>query len=500
MKRLLCYLLASFATFIPQMSRGASVVTNWAGSTAGYTQRDPGGAAGPSGIFEVANSDISYYTKAGILVWTTNQQAFFPPTSAGDCKAVYDMISQRFFAAAIGSGGTQIVVAVSRNSNPATSGTNDWRFYTFAAGTGIDYPGIGIDAQAFYVSYYGGSPKFWMVMNKTNLLSGVTNAATAQVVTNMPTAPYSANFGLQAVSVVGATSPGDIAYCVTRDTVSNTVALFAITNVLGNRVFFQTNLPAPPVGTNNGILAPQLGTANRLIAGTAAAMGNAFWREGELWFCEAVGSTNQQERSVIRYYKIKTSGFPNGQATLDEAGDLDGGANTWCLHPSIAGNPRGDVCLVFSQSSSNSFVSMRSAIRKVGQTTFDTVVVKTSSTNWQANNSWSDFSVVTSDPNDQTFWASHLIINGNNPASVNIWWGNIARDNLFFVDKNAVGTELGTRELPYHTVRNAHTAVTGAKTLVIKPASYPEPTLPLRLDKNVRLENPYPSGIVHIGP
>ena len=125
-------------------------------------------------------------------------------------------------------------------------------------------------------------------------------------------------------------------------------------------------------------------------------------------------------------------------------------------------------------------------------------------TNVQSSNNslpaarWADYCVVTPDPEDQTFRVSHLTIPANN--SVLTWWANIRRDTLFYVDKNAVGSEVGTRELPYHTVRAAHTAASGAKTFVIKPANYPEPTLPLRLDKHVRLENPYPSGTVHIGP
>ena len=141
---------------------------------------------------------------------------------------------------------------------------------------------------------------------------------------------------------------------------------------------------------------------------------------------------------------------------------------------------------------------MYSSIRRAGQTAFDTVLIKTSTAAWTQSINWADYSVVTPDPEDQTFWVAHLTITATN--RVDMFWANIAPDNLFFVDKNAVSTELGTRELPYHTVRNAHTAVTGTNTLVIKPANYPEPTLPLRLDKHVRLENPYPSGTVHIGP
>ena len=499
MKRLFCCLLASFASFIPELSRGASVVTNWSGiSNLNYTQVDPHGAAGPNGILELANVTFTYRTKAGVTLWATNEQAFFLPTVCCDAKALYDVGSQRFFIIAQDNDATNLHVAVSRSSNPASGSTNDWFRFKFPTGIQIDYPGIGIDGQALYVSY-GKQNHFWAAINKSHIIAGTNNASTARLVTNIVNGPFINNFALQAVSVIGSSSPGDVAYAVTTDQNTGKIILYAITNVLGTQSFFTTNFAGPAAGTPaNDPLAPQNGVTNRLIDAANVVMGNAFWRGGELWFCSSVVVTNQPARTVIRYYKLKTGGFPNGQVTLDEWGDLDGGSNTWCLHPAISGNARGDVCLVYAVTSSNTFNTIYSSIRKAGETNFATVAIKTSIASWTQSINWADYCVVTPDPMDQTFWVADLTVQATN--SVTMWWGNIARDNLLFVDKNAAGTQLGTRELPYHTIRNAHTAVTGAKTLVITPASYPEPTLPLRLDKNVRLENPYPSGTVHIGP
>ena len=510
-------LLLVCAVLIPCLGWGAATVAlQWPGRTnATFAQLDPHGAAGPQGILEVANWTVAYYTKAGVQLWATNQKQFFVPESAGDCKAIYDPASQRFFAIAqsTNSGPNSALfslVAVSRSSNPVSGGTNDWRFYTFPSSTGIDYPSIGIDAQALYVAY-GKSHKFWMAMNKAHLLSGATNATTARIVTNLLAGPRIENFSLQAVSVIGPASPGDVAYCVTRDegffswTTNNVINLYAISNVLGTQTFFSTNIPVPGIPptvfsnlANNPLIAPQLGTANRLFHGLTVD-GNAFWREGELWFSEVVASTNQPERTVLRYYKLKTGGFPNGQATLDEVGDLDGGPNTWRIQAAIGGNARGDVAFVYTQCTSNSFPAMYTSIRRAGQTNFETLVVKTSAAPWTVSGNWADYPVVTPDPEDQTFWVAHLDVLSTS-TNVNIHWANITRDDLFYVDKNAVGSEIGTRVLPYHTVRAAHTAASGAKTFVIKPATYPEPVLPLRIDKNVRLENPYPSGTVRIGP
>lgn len=504
-------LFAVIALF-PSESCGAQLVTNWTGIAVGTgTAADPHGAAGPNGILEVSNFGITYRTRAGAQIWTTNETGFFLPTVCCDAKALYDPVSQRFFLIAqarntTAGSASNLFVNVSRNSNPQSAGTNDWFKYKLFLGFNIDYPGIGLDAQALYASYGAGFQQ-WIIVRKADLL---TNAASPYVITaNTPAnAPGFFNQGLQAVSVIGSSSPGDVAYCVTM-TASNVITLSAVTNPIGPApALFSTNIPAPSVGNPNLYPnAPQLGTANRLNSGGMVTMGNAFWRDGELWFCGGAGSTNQPERTLVRWYKLKTGGFPNGQASLAEWGELDGGTNTWRQHSAIGGNARGDVCLVFTQTSSNTVNTMRSAIRKAGETAFTEVLVRSSTGFFTVRNQdtnapgvarWADYCVVTPDPEDQTFWVSHLTLTATDNAS--IWWGNVARDNLFFVNKNAVGSELGTRELPFHSVRAAHTAASGAKTFVIKPANYPEPTLPLRLDKNVRLENPYPSGTVHIGP
>ncbi len=499
------------SSIIPNLGWSAFAPVQWPGLTNwNAAQVDPHGAAGPQGILEVANAGIAYRSKSnGVAFWQTNEQAFFLPTVCCDAKAVYDPGTQRFFIIAQ-EGTTSFHVAASRNSHPLSPGTNDWRFYEFAIGTnavnGIDYPSIGVDSQAVYAAY-GKQHRYWMVLNKSQLLSGATNGTTARAVTNLLLGPAIPNFALEAVSVVGSASPGDVAYAVTRDsgnTNNNVVMLFAISNVLGTMTLFSTNIPVPGIpptvfqglGTNPQI-APQTNTANRLFHGLTVD-GNAFWREGELWFSEVVASTNQIERTVLRYYKLKTGGFPNGQATLAEVGDLDGGPNTWRIQAAIGGNARGDVAFVYTQCTSNSFPAMYTSIRRAGQTSFETLLVKTSAASWTVGGNWADYPVVTPDPEDQTFWVAHLDVVTTN--TVNIHWANITRDSLFYVDKNAVGAEIGTRELPYHSVRSAHTAVSGAKTLVIKPANYPEPVLPLRIDKNVRLENPYPSGTVRIGP
>lgn len=479
-------------------ARCAEAVLGFPSLSRGSGDMDPHGAVGPGGILAACNNGVVYHSRTGAVIWSVTPEAnFFLPTACCDAKTLFDTASQRFFVIAQqnDANGNNLHVAVSRSANPASGTTNDWWRFRFPVGIFIDYPGIGIDAQALHVTYRNGLR--WFRLDKSHLIAGTNNATT--LTAEVLPSPTVYSQGVQAVTVIGSQSLGNVAYAVTMDTQTN-VTLYAVTNVLGSSTILVTNIPAPRYDNPSGTLlqAPQLGTTQRLNNSVPVVMGNAFWRDGDLWFCNAVTSPNQPERSIIRYYRISTGGFPNGQATLAEWGDLDGGTNIWHMHPAIGGNTRGDVCLVYTQSSSNSRPTMYSAIRKGGQTAFETILVKASTTTITNGDRWADYSVVSPDPEDQTFWVSHLTI--TNQSTVVTWWANITRDDLFYVDKNAGGSEVGTRELPYHTVRTAHTAVTGAKTLVIKPANYPEPVLPLRLDKTVRLENPYPTGTARIGP
>ena len=500
---------------VPSLGWSAQVVTNWSslGLAAGSSTSDAHGAAGPLGILAAANPAISYHTKAGTLVWASTEQAFFLPTVCCDARAVFDPASQRFFVIAqetnstpylVGTNlfrpdATNLYVNVSRSSNPQSSGTNDWLKYRFVrAGRGIDYPGLAIDAQAVHVTY-GTVGQLWLILNKADLISGNINAQTLREVTT----PSPGFQGMHPATVAGSQPPGNTAYGAFILN-STTVTVMAVTNVLGNPGLRSTNFTVPSVGNNNNALrnSPQAGTANRLLNGVAMAS-DAFWHDGDLWFCHT-GISSNSPRVVIYYYRVRTGGFPNGQATLLENGVLDHGTNTWINHAAMRGNDRGDVCMVYTLCSSNTAPAMYAAVRRAGSSQFDPVLVRNSSASFTNQNlgtnvaRWADYGGVSPDPDDQTFWVTHQVVTGSN--NVNIWWGNVARDSLFFVDKNAVGSEIGTRELPYHSVRLAHTAVSGAKTLVIKPATYPEPVLPLRLDKNVRLENPYPTGNVRIGP
>jgi hypothetical protein len=165
-------LLAVVGSLTNTSSRAQSVIQSWEGMVGptGTVPPDPHGAPGPEGVLATVNLQISYYTKNGTLVWgPANLPVFFVGNTGGgnsDPKAIFDHASRRFFVVRQENTASRfwLNVAVSRNSDPRTSGAADWITYrldateytaTNTAGGvnyGGDYPGMAVDSQALYVA------------------------------------------------------------------------------------------------------------------------------------------------------------------------------------------------------------------------------------------------------------------------------------------------------------------------------------------------------------
>ena len=160
---------------------------------------DPIGAAGPNHVVSVVNTSIEWHTKAGVQQLSqklgTTSGGFFaslsPANGTFDPKVIYDTQAGRFVVVTLERRDTangdpvnssRILVAVSDDSDP--NGT--WYFLAInsklnisAADCWADYPGLGVDEQAIYITnnmfgFGGGSysgTRLWII-NKTPLYTG----------------------------------------------------------------------------------------------------------------------------------------------------------------------------------------------------------------------------------------------------------------------------------------------------------------------------------------
>ncbi len=448
-----------FASLLPVIALTAAapahtILTSWPGmvNLNGLIPPDPHGAAGPNGIVQTVNTSIKYFDKSGRTIWgPLNLAAFWASVGntgqgIGDPKVIYDPASERFFVI-MQENGTQdsfLNLAVSRSSDPAGSGQDQWFFYrinitevTPGNRLGGDYPGLGIDRQALYLTYnmfplpITGSPLNTQIIaiKKADIIQGVLT------LNRVFTAPAS-GFTLVPATVTGHSDPGNKAYFV-QVGFPTALALWVLEDPLGSATLLPPlALPIPPNGDFPGPGAPQAGTATRLdtLGENLKAQGNACWMDGALWFCYTGGVLFDQ-RTRVYYYRIDTDGIPTvGVPNLSDPGYIDGGDGVWTFQPALGLNPCGDTCIVYCESSATEFPKIMCAVRPRGASAFDPPFsVKQSPAAYvgSGNNPgdaarWGDYASVSTDPTDGTLWITHEWAPSSSLNAWGTWWAQIS--------------------------------------------------------------------------
>jgi uncharacterized repeat protein (TIGR01451 family) len=420
-----------------------AISTSWEGLHSDFVFEPPDthGAAGPNGIIAVVNLRIAYFDKSGNLLWVAPLDGMFAGVGNNaftfDPHATYDPQSGRFYVTVLeqdtATTNSFLNIAVSKTSNPFGSTAGDWFLYratnTLTVGTNHfwgDYPGLGYDSSAIYTTVnmydfndnYSGRAQIG-VFDKASLLGGTLN------VNFVYTRAQDFAFTLQPCKVYTTANPGNVAYFA--ETVlgdSTHVRVWSLTDPLGARTLANALVTVP----NNGGFppffgAPQPGTSLTIDTLIGQTQGNAFWFNGSLWFCHTAGGTTG--KSIAYYYKVNLNGFPIGTPTLGEEGYFDGGQGEWTYQPSIGGNMAGDVCVVYSQSSSSRYPTIMATTRKASALNFDAPVVIKSSPGFYFGFRWGDFATVSLDPADDSFWIAHEWARTTSFMDWSTWWANV---------------------------------------------------------------------------
>ncbi len=423
----------------------ATIRESWEGMSSDFTLEppDPHGAAGPNGIIQTVNLRIKYWNKNGTGIWGPVALSRFwssvgtkDANLLSDPRALFDRASGRFYVimqeADRSASRSYLNVAVSKTADPVTSETADWFFYridnTEVVG-GVrywsDYPGLAIDRQAVYLTYNMFSFPIdtasfrnvqIIVLNKTNFNAGTTNYGFAYP----PTADA---FTLQPCSVQGIGSPSNVAYFAETFLIDDThVRVWALKDPLGARTLSSTNIAVP---NNGGYIngAPQPGTFIKIDTLSPRTQGNAFWDNGAIWFCNTAGGDSGKSR--VYYYKVNLNNFPSGTPSLGESGFIDGGPGEWTYQPSIGANSRGDVGIVYSQSSASRYPTMFAAVHGAFAASFDKPVLVKASPGYYYGGRWGDYASVTVDPVDESFWMTHEWAKTTQPGAWSTWWAQI---------------------------------------------------------------------------
>ena len=387
-------------------------------SNTGWNPPDPTLAVGPSHVVVTVNSDIAFYDKATgaeqfrVRLGSQGSPGFFEPEGAStfcfDPKVVYDHLAQRFVVVCLEKYGTTeawIDIAVSDDSDP----NGVWyRYRTDAVidiGTNLvwwDYPGIGYDQTAYYITgnlfslttggSFGGVG--FRVFDKTPLLSGGTAShltiRESGISTLMPMLHYGTTLG---------DAPGNAAAYFARIQNTTSVRFYAMSSPLTTPTLTSINVTTPSyVGA---IDAPTINGTELSNAGIMMPT----WRAGKVVL---VTNASIDARNVARWHEFDTGSWPaSGGVTRVQSGDIDAGLDYHTLFPSITLNGAGDMGVVVGRTSTSERVGVAIAGRRATDPTGRMgvpVLVKPGERD--GGGRWGDYQAVVVDPaDDTTFWA-----------------------------------------------------------------------------------------------
>ncbi|MBI4169984.1 MAG: hypothetical protein HY510_08615, partial [Acidobacteria bacterium] len=417
------------------------LLSNFAGMLDNNTSIPPDthGAAGPSHLVSILNRGFAIFNKStgAIISGPISLQAFWAALGTGDNdparepfdpKVLYDQYSARFIV--VSDGGVSrpprpplpswVLVAISNSSDP----TMGFTLFAIDAdvtspGQWADYPGLGVDSIAVYVTnnmFDRASPpafqgtKYWVV-NKASLLSG------GPLVVSEFTRPNTFGGTWQPTHAFGPTSATyliDEGWFLAGPPQRNFVRIQDFTFPSGSPVLTDRGFIEVASYGFNVAGAPQPGCSQTIDTGSTRLL-NAVLRNGRLWTTHNVDDLADATagKTVVAWYEINP-GLANGSGTNGpvQQGRV-GDPSRWYYYPSIAVNADGCAALGFSGSDASTFASGYYTSRKPTDPagTMEPVgLLKAGVASYYkdfgaGSNRWGDYSATSIDPvDDRTFW------------------------------------------------------------------------------------------------
>ncbi len=390
-------------------------------SMTNYTPPDPNMAVGPDHIVALVNSMFEIWDKEGNLLKSIDANQWFGPlyssVNAGDPQIIYDHYSNRWVMVwhrATDMAPSFLYTAVSDDDNPlgvwyAWATPGDYNGNT-STSYWADYPHIGYDSQAIYItsnqfSRGAGSPYSRIrIIPKTELYSSTGGALHYTDFWNI-SLPGNSNkvFSLAPTVTSGNTSAY---YLINAPSFGgNVLSLYKISNpvtsptLTGTNVFVSTYYPAPD--------ANQLGGGTPLIESNDARISErAYFRNDTLWAVHLIRNPNATTHSAISYYQIDV----NTSSVLKDI--TIGSPDYYYEFPALTVDKDGNVCLTYSRSSDNEYMGAFYSVLANGDTSgySGSFPLKEGRGNYVVNlggdqNRWGDYMGIYLDPIDQNkFW------------------------------------------------------------------------------------------------
>lgn len=374
---------------------------------------DPSIGVGPNHIIETVNMELAFFGKDGTLQFqqrldSSGSPGFFEELGSGDfCydpKCFYDHYANRFVVLALevyrDIDEAWITIAISDDDNPhgvwykyrtwAVVNVDDDIFW-------VDYPGLGYDANGYYITgnlFNFSFPSFAGVLirsfDKTPMLTGQPVRFADILDRTSNSVQVAQHFG------------NNPAPWIASRFSNSSLKISAINDPFGNPSL-TTNLISVPTYTEPS-LAPNRDGGS--VSTVGSRLMNVHWRDGKLWTCHAVESSDGN-RVVARWYEIDTGEtLESTTPRLAGSGEVDLGDNQFTFFPAIYSNENGNVAMVFAKSSPTEYVSVaatgRLATDPPGEMGNSARLIIGDTT---ALGRWGDYFDIALDPADgRTFW------------------------------------------------------------------------------------------------
>ncbi|GAB3790363.1 hypothetical protein GCM10028818_60380 [Spirosoma horti] len=395
----------------------------------GFTPPDPALAVGNNDVMVGVNTDLAGYSKTGGLNFRwVNSAALFGgvlPAGAGlfDPKLAYDHYAQRFIcvAAAVRNSpkGAWLLVAVSKTSNAGgawwvyalditvdgSNATNNWG----------DYPQLGFDTQAIYISTnqfaFGGGFSYakLRILNKAELYAG--KPAHWYDFWNLKNPDGSGAFTLQPCVHYRGTGGNPPAYLTSAIyPASNKIVLWQLDNPIGwwsgtspalNRFNINSRSYSMPPG------AKQSGSATTLATNDTRMLNAIFQNVGgvqRVWTTHTSGFTWQgdtEARAAINWYEIDV----NSRTIIQQ--NTYGASGLYYFFPVIQTDLNRNAFLMFTRSGPAEFGQMRVTGRRVADAAGSlqgSTLVKAGESAYNGGR-WGDYFGICRDPDTLRVWA-----------------------------------------------------------------------------------------------
>jgi hypothetical protein len=429
---------------------------NFDGATAaegGATPPDPTGAVGPNHYVHAVNLVVKIFDKTGtLLAGPTSLGSFLGSgNNSGDPIVMYDQLADRYFVSQFGAAPNSLVLGVSDTNDP----TGAYNVYEFVLSSFPDYPHYSVWPDGYYVTANKFSGNTTYVMERDVILAGGANPQIVGFdlpgVNNNPNTVFSPEPANLTGTTFPTNVPGYIVYLqddgwgggITFDHLKIWEIDVDWTNIGNSTISSPLEVP---VASFDSVFAPfgsgdvaQPGTSNKIdmIGGVISYAANyrSFGTHNS-WLITFNVDVDGNDTSGVRWVELRNDAV-NDWSVFQEGTYAPNDGHSRFMG-SGAMDAAGNIGIGFNIASATLPVGVRYTGRFDGDPLGQMTVAETTIVDGvgvQTNtNRFGDYSHLTMDPNNFTFWHTAEYFTSNN-----FWVSRIASFSLTGGFSNDVG-------------------------------------------------------------